>query len=251
MRSIDLSNLKAIVTGGSRGIGRATAIALAECGADVAILYAHNFEAAEETKKLIESYGRKSLALKCNVSNEEDVSKTVDYIAKEFGRIDILVNNAGITRDSLIMRMSEEDWDKVLDTNLKGSFLMTKHVLKYMIKNRFGRIVNISSIVGITGNLGQANYVSSKAGLIGFTKVIAEEYSSRNITANAIAPGFIETDMTKKLSDRVKEQFLKKVLKKAPGKPEDIANAVIFLVSPLASYITGATIIVDGGLSLG
>ncbi len=251
MRSIDLSNLKAVVTGGSRGIGRATAIALAECGADVAILYAHNFEAAEETRKLIESYNKRGLALKCNVSNEEDVSKTIDYIAKEFGKIDILVNNAGITRDSLIMRMSEEDWDRVLNTNLKGSFLTTKHVLKYMIKNRFGRIVNISSIVGITGNLGQANYVSSKAGLIGFTKVIAEEYSSRNITANAVAPGFIETDMTKKLSGRVKEQFLKKVLKKAPGKPEDVANAVVFLVSPLASYITGATIIVDGGLSLG
>jgi 3-oxoacyl-[acyl-carrier protein] reductase len=251
MREIDLSGLKAVVTGGSRGIGRATAIALAECGADVAVLYAHNFESAEETKKIIESKSRKALALKCNVANEEDVQKTVEYIAKEFGKIDILVNNAGINRDGLIMRMSKEDWDNVLETNLKGAFLMTKHVLKYMIKNRFGRIINISSIVGLTGNMGQANYVSSKAGIIGLTKVTAIEYSSRNITANSIAPGFIETDMTKKLSQKVKDEFLKKVLKKAPGKPDDIANTVIFLVSPLASYITGATIVVDGGLSLG
>ncbi len=251
MRSIDLTGLKAVVTGGSRGIGRSTAITLAECGADVAILYAHNLSAAEETKKLIEAQKRKSLALKCNVVNEEDVQKTIEYIVKEFGKIDILVNNAGINRDGLIMRMTDEDWDKVLETNLKGAFLMTKHVLKYMIKNRFGRIVNISSIVGITGNVGQANYVSSKAGLIGLTKVTAVEYLSRNITANAIAPGFIETDMTKKLSQKVKDEFLKKVLKKAPGNPNDVANTVAFIVSPLASYITGATIVIDGGLSLG
>ncbi len=251
MLNIDLSGMKAVVTGGSRGIGKATAIALADSGADVAILYAHNFEAAEETKRIIEDKKRKVIALKCDVTNEEDVQKTVEYIIKEFGKIDILINNAGINRDTLIMRMTSEDWDKVLETNLKGAFLMTKHVLKYMVKSRFGRIVNISSIVGITGNIGQANYVSSKAGLVGLTKVTAIEYSSRNITANAIAPGFIETDMTKKLSQKVKEEFLKKVLKKAPGRPEDIANVVIFLVSPLASYITGDTIIVDGGLSLG
>ncbi len=251
MLKIDLTGMKAIVTGGSRGIGRAVSVALADCGADVAILYAHNKEAAEETVKLVKEKGRNVLALKCNVADEEDVERTISDIVKEFGKIDILVNNAGITRDGLMMRMSSQDWDAVIQTNLKGAFLMTKHSLKYMIKNRFGRIINISSIVGITGNLGQANYVSSKAGLIGLTKVTAIEYAARNITANAIAPGFIETDMTKKLSEKMKEQFLQKVLKKVPGKPEDIANVVAFLASPLASYITGITIIVDGGLSLG
>jgi 3-oxoacyl-[acyl-carrier protein] reductase len=251
MLKIDLTGLTAVVTGGSRGIGRAVAVALADCGADVAILYAHNKEAASETVKLVQEKKRKGVAFKCNVANEDDVVHTIEDIVREFKKIDILVNNAGINRDGLIMRMSDEDWEAVLQTNLKGAFLMTKHSLKYMIKNRFGRIINISSIVGLTGNLGQANYVSSKAGLIGLTKVTAIEYASRNITANAIAPGFIDTDMTKKLSQKVKDEFLKKVLKKAPGKPEDIANVVAFLSSSLASYITGTTIIVDGGLSLG
>ena len=251
MLKIDLSGLKAVVSGGSRGIGRAIATTFADCGADVAILYAHNNEAAEETVKLIQDKKRKALSFKCNVSSEDDVTHTIEDIIKEFGKIDILVNNAGITRDGLIMRMSHDDWENVLDTNLTGAFFLTKHALKYMIKNRFGRIINISSIVGLTGNLGQANYVSSKAGLIGLTKVTAIEYASRNITANVIAPGFIETDMTKKLSQKVKEEFLKKVLKKAPGEPQDIANVAAFLASPLASYITGTTIIVDGGLSLG
>ncbi len=251
MLKIDLSGLKAVVTGGSRGIGRSIAVTLADCGADVAILYAHNREAAEETVNMIKSKNRNVLSFKCNVANEEDVEKTVQDIVKEFGRIDILVNNAGITRDGLIMRMDVADWDRVLETNLKGAFLMTKHTVKYMMKNRFGRIINISSIVGLIGNIGQANYVSSKAGLIGLTKVTAIEYSARNITANAVAPGFIETDMTKKLSEKVKEQFLQKVLKRIPGKPEDVANVVAFLASPLASYITGVTILVDGGLSLG
>jgi len=251
MLKIDLSGLKAVVSGGSRGIGRAIAVTLADCGADVAILYAHSKEAAEETVKLIQEKKRKAIAFKCNVANEDDVAHTVEDIAREFEKIDILVNNAGITKDGLIMRMSHDDWENVLDTNLTGAFFLTKHTLKYMIKNRFGRIINISSIVGLTGNLGQANYVSSKAGLIGLTKVTAIEYASRNITANVIAPGFIETDMTKKLSQKVKEEFLKKVLKKAPGEPQDIANVTAFLASPLASYITGATIIVDGGLSLG
>ena len=251
MLKIDLNGLKAVVSGGSRGIGQAIAVTLADCGADVAILYAHNKEAAEETVKLIQEKKRKGIAFKCNVANEDDVAHTIEDIAREFEKIDILVNNAGITKDGLIMRMSHDDWESVLDTNLTGAFFLTKHALKYMIKNRFGRIINISSIVGLTGNLGQANYVSSKAGLVGLTKVTAIEYASRNITANAIAPGFIETDMTKKLSQKVKEEFLKKVLKKAPGEPQDIANVAAFLASPLASYITGATIVVDGGLSLG
>lgn len=251
MLKIDLTNLKAIVTGGSRGIGRGIALTLSECGADVAVLYAHNREAAEEVVKEIKEKGKKAVAFKCDVSSEDDVSHTVKEIYNEFGSIDILVNNAGITKDNLILRMSSEDWNKVIDTNLKGAFLMTKYVTKYMIKNRFGRIVNIASIVGITGNIGQANYVASKAGIIGFTKATAMEFAPRNITANAIAPGFIETDMTKGLVNKVKEQFLKKVLLKRSGKAEDIANTVAFLVSPLASYITGQTIIIDGGLSLG
>ncbi len=251
MLKIDLSGMKAIVTGGSRGIGKAIAITLADCGADVAILYAHNRDAAEETADIIQKKNKKALTFKCNVANEDDVQKTVQDIVKEFGKIEILVNNAGITKDGLIMRMDVSDWDKVIETNLKGAFLMTKHTVKYMMKNRFGRIINISSIVGLIGNIGQANYVSSKAGLIGLTKVTAIEYSARNITANAIAPGFIETDMTRRLSEKVKEQFLQKVLKRIPGKPQDVANAVAFLASPLASYITGITILVDGGLSLG
>jgi len=251
MLKIDLAGLKAVVTGGSRGIGRGIVLTLSECGADVAIIYAHNRKAAEEVKNEIESKGRKALALKCDISLEEDVSRTLEDIYNEFNRIDILINNAGINRDTLILRMTSEDWDKVINTNLKGTFLMTKYATKYMMKNRFGRIVNISSIVGITGNVGQANYVSSKAGIIGLTKTTAAEFASRNITVNAIAPGFIETDMTKKLPERVKEQFLKRALRKRAGKPEDVANIVAFLVSPLASYITGDTIIIDGGLSLG
>ncbi len=251
MLKIDLTNLKAIVTGGSRGIGKGIVRTLSECGADVAILYAHNKGAAEEVEKEIKEKGRKAVTFKCDISSEDDVVHTVEEIYNGFGRIDILVNNAGINKDNLILRMSSKDWSKVVDTNLKGAFLMTKYATKYMMKNRFGRIVNIASIVGITGNIGQANYVASKAGIIGFTKATAMEFASRNITANAIAPGFVETDMTKGLLSKAKEQFLEKILLRRTGKPEDIANAVAFLVSPLASYITGETIIIDGGLSLG
>jgi 3-oxoacyl-[acyl-carrier protein] reductase len=249
--NIDLGGMTAIVTGGSRGIGRQISMSLADAGADVAIIYAFNEKAALEVEKEIKNKGRKALIFKCNVSDEEDVNKTVNRIYSEFGRIDILVNNAGTTRDNLILRLSSEEWDKVLETNLKGAFLVTKYTLKYMLKDRFGRIINISSVAGINGNIGQANYVSSKAGLIGFTKVVAMEYGSRNINANAIAPGFIETEMTKSLSEKIKEEFLKRVANKRIGKPEDVANLVVFLVSPLASYITGSTFVVDGGLSLG
>ena len=251
MLNIDLTGMKAIVTGGSRGIGRQISLTLANCGADVAVLYAFNAEAAREVESEIINKGKKVLIFKCNVSDEDGVKRTVDEIYAEFKKIDILVNNAGIAKDNLILRLSSDDWDKVLETNLKGAFLMTKHVLRYMLKDRFGRIVNISSVVGLTGNIGQANYVSSKAGLIGLTKAIALEYGTRNINANVIAPGFIDTKMTKSLPEKIKEEFLKRVANKRIGKPEDIANVTAFLVSPLASYITGATIIIDGGLSLG
>jgi len=251
MLNIDLTGLTAVVTGGSRGIGRGITFALADCGADVAIIYAHSSEAALGVKDEVKKKGKRSLALKCDVSHEEDVVRTLENVNNEFGRIDILVNNAGINRDTLMLRMTSENWDEVIETNLKGTFLMTKYATKYMIQNKFGRIINISSIVGITGNVGQANYVASKAGIIGLTKTVAIEYASRNITANAIAPGFIETDMTKKLPDRVRGEFLKRVLRRRVGTPEDIANVVAFLVSPLASYLTGTVIVVDGGLSLG
>jgi 3-oxoacyl-[acyl-carrier protein] reductase len=251
MLNIDLTGMNAIVTGGSRGIGRQIALTLADCGANVAIIYAFNTEAAKEVETEIVNKRRKTLIFKCNISDEDDVKKTVDKIYTEFKKIDVLINNAGITKDNLLLRLSIEEWDRVLDTNLKGAFLMTKHVLKYMLKDKFGRIVNISSVVGVTGNIGQANYVSSKAGLIGLTKTIALEYGTRNINANVVAPGFIDTEMSKSLPEKVKEEFLKRVVSRRVGKPEDIANIVAFLVSPLASYVTGATIIVDGGLSLG
>lgn len=250
MVEISLKDTVSVVTGGGRGIGRAISIALAKAGSKVSIIYANRVEPAYETKKEIESFGGVAEVFQCRVEDEASVETTVKQIVDKFGKVDILVNNAGITKDTLLLRMSVEDWDSVLDTNLKGAFLMTKHTLKYMIKNNFGRIINIGSIVGITGNVGQVNYVSSKAGLIGFTKAVALEYGSRGITSNLVAPGFIETEMTEKLPDAVKNTYLSKIVLKRVGKPEDVANAVLFLASPLASYITGSVIVVDGGLSL-
>lgn len=250
MVQIDLSDKVAIVTGGSRGIGRAISIALAQAGANVNIIYASKEDAALETRGEIAQLGGSAEIYKCNVADEKMVEETLKKVIDKFGKIDILVNNAGINRDTLLLRMSVDDWESVMETNLKGAFLMTKYSIKYMIKGGYGRIINIGSVVGLTGNIGQANYAASKAGLIGFTKAIAIEYGSRKITSNLVAPGYIETEMTGSLLQNIRENFLNKIVLKRSGKPEDVANVVLFLASPLASYITGDVIVVDGGLSL-
>ncbi|MDA8424047.1 MAG: 3-oxoacyl-[acyl-carrier-protein] reductase [Nitrospiraceae bacterium] len=244
---MSLSGKIALVTGAAQGIGRDIALALATDGADVAICDV-NLDAAHKTAGDIEAKGGKSLALKANVAASADVIAMIDQVVEKFGRIDILVNNAGITRDGLILRMKDEDWDLVLSINLKGSFLCTKAALKYMSKQRGGTIINIASIVGAMGNAGQANYVASKAGLIGLTKTIAREYANRGITANAVAPGFIDTAMTQALSENVRQELAKQIPMGKLGTPEDVANAVRFLASPWASYITGQVIHVNGGM---
>lgn len=244
---MSLNGKIALVTGAAQGIGRDIALALATDGADVAICDV-NLEAAQKTAGDIEAKGRKSLALKANVAASADVTAMIDQIVEKFGRIDILVNNAGITRDGLILRMKEEDWDLVLSINLKGAFLCTKTALRYMSKQRGGTIINIASIVGAMGNAGQANYVASKAGLIGLTKTIAREYANRGITANAVAPGFIDTAMTQALSENVRVELAKQIPMGKLGTPEDVANAVRFLASPWASYISGQVIHVNGGM---
>ena len=238
----------ALVTGASRGIGRAVAIALAKSGADVVVNCAGRVEAAEEVAGEIRVLGRRAFVVKANVADSGEVNEMVKSVLAEFGRLDILVNNAGITRDNLIMRMSEEDWDSVMSVNLKGSFNCAKAVTRSMLKARYGRIVNISSVVGISGNAGQANYASTKAGLIGFSKSMAKELGSRNITVNVVAPGFIETDMTASMPDEMKKSMSSQISLGRLGKPEDVAAAVVFLVSEQASYITGQVLAVDGGL---
>jgi 3-oxoacyl-[acyl-carrier protein] reductase len=244
---MSLNGKTALVTGAAQGIGRDIALALATDGADVAICDV-NLEAAEKTAGDIEALGRKSLALKANVAAAADVTAMIDGVVEKFGRLDILVNNAGITRDGLVLRMKDEDWDLVLSINLKGSFLCTKAALKYMSKQRAGTVINIASIVGAMGNAGQANYVASKAGLIGLTKTIAREYANRGITANAVAPGFIDTAMTQALSENVRQELARQIPMGKLGTPEDVANAVRFLASPWASYITGQVIHVNGGM---
>ena len=238
----------ALVTGASRGIGRAVALKLASEGAKVALNFAGNEAAANEVRQEIEAAGGQAILVKADVANEAAVQEMVQKTADAFGRIDILVNNAGITRDGLLARMKEEDWDAVLSTNLKGVFLTTKAVAKLMMKQRAGRIVNMASVVGVTGNAGQANYSAAKAGVIGFTKTIAKELASRGVTVNAVAPGFIDTDMTSVLSDKAKEAALSGIPLGRMGTPEDIADAVLFLVSDQASYITGQVLHVDGGM---
>lgn len=242
-----LENKNAIVTGAAQGIGKSIALALAKAGANIVVSDV-NLEEAEKTAKEIEALGRKAIAVKCNVADANDVSELVKKSQETFTTLDILVNNAGVTRDNLMMRMEEKDWDLVLDVNLKGAFLLTKAVTRIMMKQRYGRIVNMSSVIGVMGNAGQSNYAASKGGLIAFTKSTAKEFASRNITCNAIAPGFIETAMTAKLTDEVKENYKKGIPLGRMGSVEDVANAVLFLVSEQSTYITGQVLHVDGGL---
>jgi len=244
----DLTGKTALVTGASRGIGRAIAIALAEAGADVAINYAGSEAAAAETAKAVEALGRKSFTVKANVGKSAEFEAMVASVLETFGKLDILVNNAGITRDNLIMRMKEEEFDEVIETNLKGVFNGIKAVTRPMMKQRYGRIINISSVVGALGNAGQANYVAAKAGVIGLTKSAARELASRNITVNAVAPGFIATDMTDKLPADIKEKLEKDIPLGRIGQPEEVAHAVVYLASDAASYMTGQTIHIDGGM---
>lgn len=243
-----LDGKTALVTGASRGIGRAIALRLAAEGARVAINYAGNVKAAEEVKAAIEAAGGTAILCRADVADSAAVEAMVADVAKEFGAIDILVNNAGITRDTLLMRMKDEDFAKVLDTNLKGVFYCTKAVSKLMMKKRSGRIVNMASVVGLVGNAGQTNYAAAKAGVIGFSKSAAKELASRGITVNAVAPGFIGTDMTADLPESVKEKALSDIPLGRAGQPEDVANAVLFLASDQASYITGQVVHVDGGM---
>lgn len=245
---MNLAGKVALVTGGSRGIGRAIALTLAEHGADVAINYAGNTAAAEEVAAAIEKLGRKALLVQGSVADTNGVADIVGRVVKELGRLDILVNNAGITRDGLLMRMKEADWDDVMNTNLKGVFNCSKAVLRTMMKQKGGRIVNMASVVGEMGNAGQANYASAKAGVIGFTKSLAKEVASRNITVNAVAPGFIATDMTSVLTDEQKAEMARAIPLGRAGEPQDVANAVLFLVSDEAAYITGQVLNVDGGM---
>lgn len=244
-----LEGKTAIVTGGGRGIGRAISVKLASEGANVIICDIVINEAAEETIKLIEAQGVKAAAYQANVTVPEDCENLFKQAIEEFGKVDILVNNAGVTRDNLIMRMKEEEFDLVIATNLKGTYNMMKAATRPMMKARYGRIVNISSVVGVYGNAGQVNYSASKAGVIGMTKSIAKELGSRGITCNAVAPGYIETDMTKVLPEEVKEAMVKNIALGRPGQPEDVAKVVAFLASDEAEYVTGQVIECAGGMS--
>lgn len=243
-----LTGKTAIVTGGSRGIGRAVSLLLAREGANVAIVYAGNTAAAEETKQQAEALGAAAAVFQCDVADEQAVTDMVKAVKTQFGSVDILVNNAGITRDGLLMRMKEADWQAVLDTNLTGVYHCTKAVSKLMMKQRHGAVINLSSVVGETGNAGQANYAAAKAGIIGFTKAIAKELASRNIRVNAVAPGYVETDMTAGLPDSAKEDMLRSIPLGRPATADDVAQAVLFLASDQACYITGQVLNVDGGM---
>lgn len=243
-----LKGKTAVVTGASRGIGRAVALELAEQGANVVVNYSGSEAKAYEVVEAIKEMGNEAIAVRCNVGNMEDVQAMMKEALTQFGTIDILVNNAGITRDNLLMRMKEDEWDDVININLKGVFNATKAVTRQMMKQRSGRIINIASIVGVMGNAGQANYVAAKAGVIGLTKSTARELASRNITVNAIAPGFITTDMTDKLTEEVKTEMLKQIPLARFGEAKDIASVVSFLASEKSAYITGQTLHVDGGM---
>ena len=239
-----------LVTGAGRGIGASIAKRFASEGAEVIVNYSGNDEAAQKTVDEITAIGGQAQKYKCSVNDSESVKDMIDEIIKEFGRIDILVNNAGITKDGLMLRMTDEDFDRVIDVNLKGTFNCTKYVSKYMLKQKSGKIINISSVVGLSGNAGQVNYSASKAGIIGITKSAAKELSSRGITVNAVAPGYVDTDMTKVLSDNIRNEILKNIPLQRMGNVEDISNCVAFLASEDASYITGQVISVDGGMHI-
>lgn len=243
-----LDGKAALVTGASRGIGRAIALRLASEGAKVAINFAGNQKAAEEVKSEIEANGGEAILVQANVADPAAVEAMFAKVVEAFGTVDILVNNAGITCDGLLLRMKDEDFEAVIDTNLKGVFYCTKAAAKLMMKKRSGRIVNMSSVVGLIGNAGQTNYAASKAGVLGFSKSAAKELAARGITVNMVAPGFIDTDMTAVLADKVKEAMVKEIPLRRMGRPEDVANAVLFLVSDCSSYITGQVINVDGGM---
>lgn len=245
---MNLTGKVALVTGASRGIGQATAIDLAKAGADIIVNFIGNEAVAQETVEAIEALGRKAIKIKADVGNADEVQAMVDEAVAAFGHIDILVNNAGITRDGLLIRMKDSDWDDVLNINLKGVYLVTKAVAKLMVKQRAGRIINMTSVSGVTGNVGQANYAAAKAGVIGFTKTCAKELASRGITVNAVAPGFIETAMTDVLPEKIKEGIAATVPFGRMGQPEEIASVVTFLASDFASYITGQVLNVDGGM---
>lgn len=243
-----LSGKIAVITGAGKGIGRAIALQFSEYGAKVVVNYRSSIAQVEELLLTIKNAGGEAIAIQADISKEAEAKGLIEAAVKHFGRLDILVNNAGITKDNLLMRMSEEDFDSVLDINLKGTFLCMKHASSIMLKQKSGKIINISSVVGITGNMGQANYAASKAGVIGLTKAVARELASRGITVNAVAPGFIETDMTDHLSDKVKEVSIANIPLKRFGTAKEIAGAVSFLASEAANYITGQVIQVDGGM---
>lgn len=245
-----LTDKIAVVTGASRGIGREIAVTLAAKGAVVIVNYNGSAARAQEVVKEIEEAGGRAEAVQCNVSEYDKAAELMSYVVKKYGRVDILVNNAGITRDNLLMKMSEEDFDAVIATNLKGAFNCIKHISRQMLKQKAGRIINISSVSGVMGNVGQANYCASKAGIIGITKSVARELASRGITSNAVAPGFIDTEMTEVLSDTVKTAVTEQIPMKHFGSTKDIANTVAFLASDEAGYITGQVICVDGGMAM-
>jgi 3-oxoacyl-[acyl-carrier protein] reductase len=247
---MNLANRVAIVTGASGGIGRAIAAALAAQGAAVVVNYARNAQAAEELVQALTQTGGQAVALQADISSSEGAESLVKATLERFGKVDILVNNAGITRDTLLMRMKEDDWDAVLDTNLKGVFLCTKAVTRPMMKARYGRIINIGSVSGLLGVPGQANYSAAKAGLIGLTRSVARELGSRNITVNCVVPGAIDAGMLHQLNDEQRESYLKQIPLERFGRPEDVAAAVVFLAGPGAEYITGQTLAVDGGLTM-
>ena len=247
--TVDLSEKTAIVTGASQGLGQSVAVALGQAGARVACV-ARNAEKLKETVDTITAAGGQAEAFACDVTDRESVDKVVEHIADDWGGIDILVNNAGITRDTLLPRMSDDDWDAVINTNLKGMFLFSRAASRHMMsKKRTGRIINMASVAGVIGNAGQTNYSASKAGMIGFTRSLSKELAGRKVTVNAVAPGFIESDMTKALGDSMLDQVKKNIPAKRLGVPEDISATVLFLASPAASYITGQCLVVDGGLT--